>query len=76
MIRTPTASLIDERAAAEYIGMTTSALRVWRAQTSPRSRTVGPPFVRIGRTIRYRVTDLDAWIAAHLVDPAGQSSAV
>ncbi|HQH52477.1 MAG TPA: hypothetical protein PKY01_08635 [Candidatus Hydrogenedentes bacterium] len=27
--------------------------------------TPGPPFVRIGRTIRYNLRDLDEWIEKH-----------
>lgn len=29
----------------------------------------GPPFVKIGRSVRYRVCDLDAWIEARRHDP-------
>ena len=27
----------------------------------------GPPFVKAGRSVRYRESDLDAWIAARVV---------
>lgn len=33
------------------------------------SRGEGPPFVRYGRTIRYRVSDLHAWINTKRIDP-------
>lgn len=26
----------------------------------------GPPYIKIGRTIRYRLADLDAWAVSHL----------
>jgi len=31
-----------------------------------RIRGDGPPFVKIGRLVRYPVAELDAWLAAHL----------
>jgi hypothetical protein len=31
----------------------------------------GPAFVRLERTIRYRVCDLDAWLEAHVVQGTG-----
>ena len=29
----------------------------------------GPRFVRVGRHVRYRDEDIDAWVAEHTVDP-------
>ena len=51
--------VIDEREAAGYIGLTAAYLR------KARQRNRGPAFLRIGRTIRYRTVDLDAWLAKH-----------
>ena len=34
----------------------------------------GPPFIRVGRMIFYRRRDLDAFIAAHRVEPNGHIS--
>ena len=31
----------------------------------------GPPIVRFGRTVRYKVSDLRGWIAAHRVEGEG-----
>jgi predicted DNA-binding transcriptional regulator AlpA len=52
---------LDERDAATYIGYTTSALRAWRRQGR------GPAYIKAGRSVRYLVRDLDAWLAAHRV---------
>lgn len=52
---------IDEQDAGVYIGYTPSALRAWRSQGR------GPAYIRIGRSIRYRVEDLDDWLNGHLV---------
>ena len=46
--------------AALYLGCSPAALRAWRRSGS------GPQFFRAGRLIRYRVQDLDKWIAMHL----------
>ncbi len=32
-----------------------------------RTRGHGPPYLRFGRTIRYRLVAVDAWVAAHTV---------
>jgi hypothetical protein len=34
-----------------------------------RFRGVGPPFVKVGKLVRYPLDALDAWIAARLVTP-------
>ncbi|MFZ5876373.1 MAG: helix-turn-helix transcriptional regulator [Nitrospirota bacterium] len=34
------------------------------------NRGDGPPFVRFGRFVRYRVRDIRDWIEAHRTDPA------
>jgi len=30
----------------------------------------GPAYIRIGRSIRYRIADLDRWLEQHKVDPS------
>ena len=32
-----------------------------------RERGPGPPFIRIGRAVRYRISDLDEWLENRLV---------
>lgn len=32
----------------------------------------GPPFIKIGRSVRYRVGDLREWISAHRVNSTSQ----
>ena len=55
---TPTLNVPD---AARYIGFS-----VWWLKVQRRRRR-GPAFLRIGRTIRYRVSDLDAWLESNVV---------
>jgi predicted DNA-binding transcriptional regulator AlpA len=56
-IKTP-ASLLDEKQAAEHLTVSPGTLSVWRS-----TGRYNLPFVKIGRMVRYRVSDLDAWIA-------------
>lgn len=54
--------LMNQKQAAAYLGTTVGSLNV--------SRHLGKntiPFVRWGRSIRYRKADLDEWIEAHVV---------
>ena len=48
---------------AEVLGVPVATLGNWR------SLRKGPPFLRVGRHVRYRPGDVDAWIAARVRDP-------
>ena len=52
---------LTEPGAAAYLGFTKAYLRKHRALGD------GPPFIKIGRNIRYRRTDLEAWMEAHRI---------
>lgn len=54
-------------AAAAYIGVAPSTLRTWRS----RRPGFGPRALVIGGVVRYRVTELDAWLEQFLEDEAG-----
>ncbi len=59
----PTHAAVTERDAAIYIGMSPAFLAASRlGRGSP-----GPAFIRSGRTIRYLLVDLDAWLLARRV---------
>lgn len=66
--------LLTEGAAAEYIGMSVSYLRADRYRGNIGGRTPGPPWLQMGRTIRYDRADLDTWLAARRVDRAARGS--
>jgi predicted DNA-binding transcriptional regulator AlpA len=53
---------LTEPETAHYIGMSRPWLRLQRM------RGTGPPYIRIGRAIRYDIRDLDAWLAKHRVE--------
>lgn len=52
-----TAEYLRPRAAAVYINSTVAALATWRY------RSVGPKYIKRGRSIWYRRADLDTWLS-------------
>jgi predicted DNA-binding transcriptional regulator AlpA len=54
---------LDTPAAALYLSLSASQLEQQRAAGK------GPPFVRFGRSVRYRREDLDRWADARRVVP-------
>jgi predicted DNA-binding transcriptional regulator AlpA len=55
--------LLTEVGAAKQLKLSVRTLQAWR------SRKEGPPFVRVGRAIRYRECELLAWLRANTVQP-------
>lgn len=49
----------NTKATASYIGMSESWLR------QSRLRGDGPPFFKIGRSVRYQKPQIDAWLEDH-----------
>jgi predicted DNA-binding transcriptional regulator AlpA len=49
---------------AAYLSMSRSYLRQSRMEGQRTNRTPAPPFIRIGRSIRYLKEDLDRWLDA------------
>jgi predicted DNA-binding transcriptional regulator AlpA len=58
---------LREPDAAAYIGLSRAFLRAARLGRG----TPGPAYVRIGRAVRYRVRDLDAFLEQHVVARVG-----
>jgi excisionase family DNA binding protein len=54
-------SLVTEVQTAELLNISIRTLQAWRIKLA------GPRFVRVGRAIRYRRSDLIAWIEANTV---------
>lgn len=61
-------AVVDEKTAAFYIGMSTAFLRQSRVSGNLEGRTKAPPFLRLGRSIRYLISDLDAWLLENRVE--------
>ena len=53
---------LSEIEASQYIGMSRSYLAQSRMDGPRESRTPAPPFIKIGRSVRYLREDLDAWL--------------
>lgn len=63
---TNTQNLISAEQAADYLDVSTRTLANWRCRGFP-----NVPFSKIGRCIRYRISDLDAYIAKHSYNVEG-----
>ena len=56
---------LNETEAAHYIAMSVSFLRHDRMDGKLPNRTPGPAYVKVGRTVRYLIEDLDAFLDQH-----------
>jgi predicted DNA-binding transcriptional regulator AlpA len=54
---------VDSPGAADYLGVKVQTLATWRYQKR------GPRYSKVGRMIRYRVSDLDAYMQRHASEP-------
>lgn len=55
------ADLLDDHAAAEMLDVSPGTLSVWRS-----TGRYSLPYLKIGRKVRYRRADLEAWLASRL----------
>ena len=56
---------LDNARAAAHIGVKPQTLNIWRC-----TRRHVIPYAKIGRLVRYRAADLDAWMATRIVHGA------
>lgn len=59
--------LVDEKRAAEILGITPGTLSVWRCV-----RRYPLPYTKIGRAVRYRVEDLDEFVRSRTIGAAAE----
>ncbi len=59
-------NLITEREAAKYCSVSLAFLRRRRSEGNRSGIVPGPPFVKLGKSVRYRLSDLDEWINANI----------
>lgn len=59
------AGLLDSNAAASWLGVAPYTLRRWRCEGR------GPAFIKIGPLARYRLSDLEAFVASRRITPGG-----
>ena len=62
----PEANLFDNRVAAHYIDVKPQTLDVWRC-----TKRYEIPYIKVGRLIKYRKSDLDAWLNSRTVSSVG-----
>ncbi|HZD23282.1 MAG TPA: helix-turn-helix domain-containing protein [Acidimicrobiia bacterium] len=55
--------LLSAQEVADYLGVPITTIYNWR------HRSQGPPGLRVGRHLRYRRRDVEAWIERQLDDP-------
>jgi len=53
---------LTEQQAALYLSMSRSFLRQARMNGDRENRTPTPPYLKIGRSVRYLKADLDTWL--------------
>ena len=51
------AALLAEKEAAEHMGVSLPTIRRWRRLH------IGPPYVKFERSVRYRIEDIDLFVA-------------
>ena len=58
----PNVNAVSDKDAAIYICMSRSFLRQGRMKCDRENRTPTPPYLKIGRSVRYLKADLDIWL--------------
>lgn len=66
--KTSAATLLTTEQAAEILGIEPTTLTTWRS-----TGRYAIPFVRVGRAVRYRRADLDAWLRSRTVNGSEQN---
>ena len=67
-----TSDLLDETKAAQYCHLSKKTLQAWRSAKHENQ----PPFVKLGRRVFYRPSDLDAWITSNIRHAAASKEEV
>ena len=60
-------NLLKEKDAAQHIGMSVSYLQHARCYGVTGGGGSGPVHIKLGRSVRYRVSDLERWIKENTV---------
>ena len=69
MSQAKSAKLLTRKEAAEYLGVKVQTLAAWAV-----TGRYGLPVVKVGRSVRYRRSDLEAWLSARTVGPTAERS--
>jgi len=60
--------LVDEKAMAAQLGVQTKTCQMWRL------RGYGPPFIKVGRLVKYLESDIQAWIESQRRQSTSESN--
>ncbi|MDR6511480.1 putative DNA-binding transcriptional regulator AlpA [Novosphingobium capsulatum] len=60
--------LLDTKAAAQHVGLSPVTMERFRLTGE------GPQYAKLGKSVRYRTCDLDAWVASKLIRSTSQKS--
>lgn len=63
------ATIVDTVQAAKFIGLAKPTLDKMRLVGN------GPPYVKMGKSVRYRIEDLESWVASRIVTSTSQKAA-
>ncbi len=63
------ANLVSCEQAAEFLGTTPGTLAVWRC-----NRRYDLPYVKVGKSVRYRQADLERFVESRMVSPVTTDS--
>ena len=66
----PQTEVLTEKQAGRYLNLSLAFLRRRRSQGTPPGSIPGPRFLKLGKAVRYRLADLDAWLETHLKEVA------
>ncbi len=58
--------LLTREEAATYLGLRPQTLATWTCEGR-----YNLPFIKVGRSVRYRRSDLDAWLASRTINGGG-----
>jgi predicted DNA-binding transcriptional regulator AlpA len=61
---------LSPRDVEQEFGFAIRTLEKWRGESK------GPPWIQTGRLVRYRRTDIEAWLDANTIRPKGGGPAI
>jgi excisionase family DNA binding protein len=64
-------NMLTAKQAADFLGVTVGTLEVWRS-----TGRYGIPYVKIGRCVRYKVTDLENFLTSRTFTNTSQAKHV
>lgn len=70
MQNAPSKQLLTRDEAAEYLGVKSNTLAIWHT-----TGRYGLPLVKVGRAVRYRLADLEAFLERRTCTHAGELEA-